>query len=280
MESAHIGSAIGGLRIRAIDYPAARMPPLPAQIRLVTLLLLVASSAFGQHAAAPRPRILAFFTTGGELDHLLFAQQAMQALGAKADEAGYAFAATSNWDTLDDVTLRDVRLVIWLNDMPHTPAQREAFERYMARGGAWLGFHISGFGNRAWPWFGEFLGGSRFSASNWPSLPARLNVDEVTHPILRGIPPTFVAPTNEWYAWAPSPRVNPDVRVLLTLDASNFPLGVKNTLNGGDIPVAWINTRYRMVYLNFGHGNQIFSTPTLPAIIDNSVRWLLGLNAV
>lgn len=238
-------------------------------------MLLVASAALGQQTAAPRPKILAFFTTAGELDHLLFAQQAMQALGARSGEAGYTFAATSDWDALNEASLRDVRIVIWLNGMPPAPAQRAAFERYMQRGGAWLGFHISGFGDRAWPWFGELLGGSRFSASNWPSLPARLNADAVTHPILRGVPATFVAPTNEWYAWTPSPRTNPDVTVLLTLDDSNFPLGVKNTLNGGDIPVAWINTRYRMVYLNFGHGNQIFSTPILPAIIDNSVQWLL-----
>jgi uncharacterized protein len=244
----------------------------------VSIGLLIASlgaSLGAQPAEAPRPKVLAFFTSGGELDHVLFAQQAMRVLGAKAADSGYRFAATSDWDALTDATLRDVRVVVWLNDMPRTPAQRAAFERYMKAGGAWLGFHIAGFGNDAWPWFRELMGGSRFSASNWPSLPARLNVDAIDHPILRGVPATFVAPINEWYAWTPSPRTNPAVKVLLTLDASNFPLGVKNTLNGGDIPVAWINTTYRMVYLNFGHGDKIFSTPTLPAIIDNSLRWLL-----
>ena len=52
-------------------------------------------------------------------------------------------------------------------------------------------------------------------------------------------------------------------------------LRVKNTLNGGDVPVAWINTRYRMVYLNYGHGDRIYSRPVLPTMIDNSVRFLL-----
>jgi uncharacterized protein len=66
------------------------------------------------------------------------------------------------------------------------------------------------------------------------------------------------------------------MKVLLTLDDSNFPLGVKNTLNGGDIPVAWMNTKYRMVYLNYGHGDRIYSTPILPTMIDNSVRFLLA----
>ena len=133
--------------------------------------------------------MLAFFTAGGELDHVLFAQQAMRALTARAADGGYAFAATTEWDDLNDTNLRDVRLVIWLNDMPRTPAQRQAFERYMTGGGAWLGFHVSGFGNAAWPWFTEFMGGSRFAASNWPSLPARVNVDDVAHPIVKGVPP-------------------------------------------------------------------------------------------
>ena len=43
----------------------------------------------------------------------------------------------------------------------------------------------------------------------------------------------FVAPINEWYSWAPRPRMNPDIKVLLTLDKSNFPMGVNNVLNGG-----------------------------------------------
>jgi type 1 glutamine amidotransferase len=238
--------------------------------------LFTSPRMLAQQPAETRPTVLAFFTAGGELDHVLFAQQAMRALGVRAGEGGYAFVATSDWDGLNDANLRDVRLVIWLNDMPHTAAQRQAFERYMTRGGAWLGFHVSGFGNNAWPWFTQFMGGSRFSANNWPSLPARVNVDDVEHPIVKGLPPSFVAPINEWYSWTPSPRADPDVTVLLTLDASNFPLGVKNTLNGGDIPVAWINKKYRMVYLNYGHGDRIFSTPILPAIIDNSVRFLLN----
>jgi type 1 glutamine amidotransferase len=245
-------------------------------IGCLALSFLTFPSGLAQQPAAVPPRVLAFFTPGGELDHFLFAQQAMRALGANATAGGYAFAATSDWDNLNDMNLRDVRLMIWLNDMPHTAAQRQAFERYVTGGGAWLGFHVSGFGNNAWPWFTEFMGGGRFTASNWPSLPARVNVDDVEHSIVKSVPSTFVAPINEWYSWTPSPRANPDVKVLLTLDASNFPLGVKNTLNGGDIPVAWINTKYKMVYLNYGHGDRIYSTPTLPTMIDNSLRFLLN----
>jgi hypothetical protein len=38
-------------------------------------------------------------------------------------------------------------------------------------------------------------------------LPAILSVDDKSHPIARGIPQTFLSPSNEWYVWAPSPRL-------------------------------------------------------------------------
>src|SRR5258705_12844547 len=111
-------------------------------IGCVAATLLTPPSLVAQQPQAARPKVLAFFTPGGELDHFLFAQQAMRAFGASASEGGYAFAATSDWDALNDANLRDVRVVIWLNDMPHTSAQRQAFERYMTGGGAWLGFTV------------------------------------------------------------------------------------------------------------------------------------------
>jgi type 1 glutamine amidotransferase len=252
-------------------------PFLCIPLAIALCLSCLAGTLMAQTNGAPLPKVLAFYTAGGELDHVLFAQQAIRALTANAAAHGYRFAATTDWDTFTDETLKDVAIVIWLNDQPHTAAQRAAFERYMNGGGAWLGFHVSGFANAEWTWYREFLGGSRFAASHWPSLPARVNVDDPAHPVMKDVAPTFVAPINEWYAWNPSPRTNPNVKVLLTLDRSNFPLGVKNTLNGGDIPVAWTNTAYKMLYLNYGHGDRIFTSPELSAMIDNSLRWLRDL---
>src|SRR5258706_15905310 len=108
----------------------------------VAVSMAIASFAWPQPQS---PKVLAFFTTGGETDHYLFAQDAMRRLGADAAAQGYGFAAPSDWDVLSDAGLKDVRLVIFLNDHPHTPAQRDAFRPYMEGGGAWLGFPFSGF---------------------------------------------------------------------------------------------------------------------------------------
>src|SRR5690242_3788686 len=87
-------------------------------------------------AQAPRPRVLAFFSAGGEIDHYFFATQAMRDFSEKANANGYSFSATNDWNALNDDTLRDVKVVIWLNGQPGNDAQRQAFQRYMERGGA------------------------------------------------------------------------------------------------------------------------------------------------
>jgi type 1 glutamine amidotransferase len=64
------------------------------------------------------------------------------------------------------------------------------------------------------------------------------------------------------------------VKVLLTLDPVNYPLGKKDILRGGDIPVAWTNTRYHMLYLNMGHGDQIFASPIQNRLFEDAIHWL------
>jgi type 1 glutamine amidotransferase len=104
----------------------------------------------------------------------------------------------------------------------------------------------------------NFLGGAVFYGNNWPPLPALLDVDDLSSPVTRRGPPHFMSPANEWYSWKPSPRANPSVKVLVTLARSNYPIGLKDTIEGGDVPVVWSNTRYRMIYMNMGHGDKIF----------------------
>ena len=114
--------------------------------------------------------------------------------------------------------------------------------------------------------------------NSWPPLPATLNVDDREHPVTKRMPATFESPSNEWYSWEPSPRLNRDVKVLVTLAPSNFPLGFKDILSGGDIPIVWTNTKYRMVYLNMGHGDKVLTSPTQNNMFEDALLWLLSKN--
>ena len=235
--------------------------------------------AAGQEAKAPF-HALAFYTDRGEPDHIAFANQAIAFYSDLSKKQNFEFSATTKWDDLNAARLKDVQVVVWLNDFPHNAAQRAAFEEYMTHGGAWLGYHVSAYNDEStgWPWFVKFLGGAVFYGNNWPPLPAVLDVDAPTDPVTRGLPKTVNAPSNEWYIWKPSPRENPDVKVLLTLDPKNYPIGLKDTITAGDLPVVWTNTRFHMIYMNMGHGDKIFDSADQNKLFENAVLWLGGRN--
>ena len=49
---------------------------------------------------------------------------------------------------------------------------------------------------------------------------------------------------------------------------------MKDTLVSGDLPVVWTNTKYRMLYMNMGHGDKNFTRPTQNRLFENAVLWL------
>jgi len=242
----------------------------------IAILLAACSTLAGAQQARPRFRVLAFYSENVEHDHVDFAHQALRFYSDAAQRDHFEFVSTTNWDDLNASTLAPYQLVLWLDDFPHTPQQRAAFEQYMTHGGGWVGFHIAAYNDSGthWPWFVSFLGGGVFYGNNWPPLPATLTVDDTRHPVTKRMPPSFLSPANEWYSWKPSPRLNKDVKVLLTLAPSNYPLGLKDVLISGDVPVMWTNTRYRMLYLNMGHGDKIFNNDLQNRLFEDAILWV------
>jgi type 1 glutamine amidotransferase len=240
---------------------------------LFALAFLFASASRAQQ---PAFHVLAFYSETVEHDHVDFAHQAIKFYTSAAQREHFEFASTTNWDDLNASNLSHYQLILWLDDQPHTAQQRIAFQNYMEHGGGWLGFHIAAYNDSdtRWPWLVTFLGGGVFYGNNWPPLPATLTVDDTSHPIAKRLPPSFLSPPNEWYIWQPSPRLNKDMKVLLTLSPSNYPLGFKDMLEGGDLPVVWTNTKYRMLYMNMGHGDRIFSSETQNHLFEDALLWL------
>jgi uncharacterized protein len=226
----------------------------------------------------PRFKVLAFYSHTVEKAHIDFADNAIQFFKELTVGNGFVFDTTSNMADLNDDKIKDYQLLMMINDFPHSQAQREAFSKYMENGGGWFGFHVAGYNDRTtnWPWFVNFLGGAVFYNNNWPPLPVKLFIDDTHHPITKGLPETFIAPVNEWYQWKPSPRENKKVNVLVSLSPENFPLGIKDIIPGGDVPVVWTNTDYRMIYLNMGHGPHIFADATQNKLIIAAFQWVIA----
>jgi type 1 glutamine amidotransferase len=226
----------------------------------------------------PSFHVLALYSANVEADHVLFAEQAVQFFTKAAAKDHFDFKSSTDWNELADPSLNQYQVVLWLNGSPTTEAQRANFQHYMEHGGAWLGFHAAGYNDKRthWPWYVDFLGGAVFFGNSWPPLPAKLVVDDKAHPVANKLPASFTSPANEWYIWKPDPRANKNIKVLLTLDPSNYPLGLKDTLKGGDLPVVWTNTKYKMIYMNMGHGDRIFDDATQNLLFENALLWLGG----
>jgi uncharacterized protein len=237
-------------------------------------MLLLTSALNAQ--SYPRFKVLAFYSITVEKAHVDFANDAIQFFKELTVGNGFVFDTTTNMADLNDEKIKDYQLLIWINDFPHNDKERAAFEKYMDNGGGWLGFHVAGYNDKTtkWPWFVNFLG-AVFYNNNWPPLPAKLIVDDTSHPVTKAIPVTFISPVGEWYQWKPSPRENKKIKVLLSLSPENFPMGIKHVIADGDMPVVWTNTDYRMIYLDMGHGPHILSDATQNKLIINAFRWVI-----
>jgi uncharacterized protein len=205
---------------------------------LAALLFAIAFLSVPLSAQAKTKHVLAFYSATVERDHVVFAEMAVKFFAADAKVHGYEFSSTTNWNDLNVAQLKDVQVMLWLNDSPHTPSQRAAFENYMEHGGGWMGFHAAAYNDEStgWLWFVNFLGGTVFFGNNWP----------------------------------------PAVKVFLTLAPSNYPLGLKDTIEAGDVPVVWSNKHYRMIYMNMGHGDKIFDSTEQNRCFEDALASLLA----
>jgi len=246
----------------------------------IKFILIVSLFIFSASVGAqfPRFRALAFYSNHVEPAHVEFAHDAIRYFQDLTIGDGFVFDTTSTMADLHAEKLQDYSVIIMLNDFPHSAEQRAAFEEYMKQGGGWLGFHVAAYNDRDthWPWLLEFLGGGMFYRNNWPPMPAKLVVDVPDHPVTKGLPESFISPENEWYQWQPSPRENKDIQVLMSLSPDNYPLGLKDIVPDGDLPVVWTNTKYRMLYMNMGHGNRIFTDPAQNMLIIAGLRWVVA----
>lgn len=211
-------------------------------------------------------RVLAFYTARQDAAHISFVHEANRWFPMMAARYGFQYDSTNDWNRMNPSVLKDYQVIIFLDTRPEDSAQRAAFRTYMEQGGAWMGFHFSGFAltpsayNQNWDWYhNEFLGSGQYKGNTWRPVSARLRLETRRHPLTRHLPRIILSAPNEWYSWEKDLRKNPHIRVLASIDSSSFPLGTGPKPNeiwhSGDFPVVWTNTKFHMLYFNMGHND-------------------------
>lgn len=242
-------------------------------------------------------RVLAFYSGAHDLAHISFVREAKRWFPEQGRAHGFEFEATDDWSRLNALSLTRYQVVMFLDARPEEAGQRAAFREYMEHGGGWIGFHFSGFAltpsqyPQDWNWYHEeFLGAGSYVSNTWRPTSAVLRVEARDHPITKGLPATIRSAPSEWYRWQHDLRTLANIRILLSIDPSSFPLGTgpkpSEIWHEGYYPVVWTNTRYRMVYMNMGHNDidyehktnaelsSTFSSPEQDTLILQALRWL------
>ncbi len=240
--------------------------------------------------------VIAFFTGREDQAHISFVHEANQWFPKMANANQFTYDSTNNWDNMNEKFLSGYQVVIFLDTRPELAAHRKAFEDYMKKGGGWIGFHFSGFAltpsdyPQNWDWYhNEFLGSGQYMSNTWRPTTAVLRVVATDHPVTKNLPDTFRVSANEWYRWTNDLRNSADIRILLAIDSSSFPLGTgpkkSEIWHSGFYPVVWTNRNYRMVYFNMGHNDidyehktnkdlsQTFGSPLEDQLILNALKW-------
>lgn len=229
------------------------------------------------YARAPRFQALICWDPSAEVAHVQFDKDAVDFFHHLTYGEGFLMDTTTNFSLYAD-RLNDYDVVVMLNTQPESEKDRLAFQRYMERGGGWIGFHAAAYNDRNthWPWLNEFLGCGKFLCNNWPPQAALVTCDNPGHQVTKTLPAEWVAPESEFYQWEQSPRKNQDVKVLLSISPKMYPFGIKDVVKWGDFPIVWTNTKYRMVYFNMGHGEEGFSDATQRLLFTNAFRWIVS----
>jgi len=239
-------------------------------------------------------KVIAFYTERNDLAHISFVHEANKWFPKMAAQNNFVYDSTNDWSKMNTDFLSHYQVVLFLDTRPDAPEQRAAFKKYMENGGAWMGFHFAGFAltpsefPQNWDWYhNEFIGAGQYVSNTWRPTPAILRVEDSNHPAMKDLPTTFKSSPNEWYRWEKDIRNNPDIKILLSIDSSSFPLGTGpkqyEIWHSGYYPVAWTNKKYRMIYANMGHNDIDYENKTnkeLSFQFDNETQNKFILNAV
>ncbi len=239
------------------------------KVSIISLLICVFCISGYENTAQSRSsafNVIAFYTLRDDKAHITFVHEANKWFAKAATAHKFRYDSTNNFNNLNPEFLSRYQVVLFLDSRPESPEQREAFQKFMENGGGWLGFHFAGFAlnnsqvPQNWDWYhNTFLGVGEFKSNTWRPTPAVLRVEDQKHPVTKNLPSTFTSAPSEWYRWENDIRKNPDIKILLSVDPSSFPLGTgpdpTEIWHEGYYPIAWTNKNYKMLYVNMGHND-------------------------
>ncbi len=219
--------------------------------------------------------VLVFDKTNGFV-HTATLPVARAMLDDIAARNGWDIYHTSNGAVMNDEMLSKFKLVVWNNTSGTTLSdeQGEAFKRYLANGGGFVGLHAAG-GDfyYSWDWYVNELIGAQFIGHTMsPQFQDAVVINEHAADLTNHIPDRWLVPNEEWYGFDKSVRGRSTV--VLSMDEDSYDpndAGMEN----GDHPIAWTHKigEGRVVYSAIGHQPATYLIPEYRTFVEKAMVW-------
>jgi type 1 glutamine amidotransferase len=235
-----------------------------------SLCAAVVPASAQSSASEPAFAVLVFSRTAGYRHESI--EAGIGALRRLGEQHGFRVEATEAAERFDDATLANYRVVVFLNTTGDVlnAGQQAAFERYIRRGGGFVGIHSATDTEYDWPWYGALVGA--YFKSHPRIQVATLRVIRDDHPSTRGLPGEWVR-RDEWYNFREDPSAG--VHTLILLDETSYGGGTMSTRH----PVVWYHDYDggRAWYTALGHTVETYAEPLFLAHVLGGIRWAAGM---
>ncbi|MGI8634358.1 MAG: ThuA domain-containing protein [Segetibacter sp.] len=240
---------------------------------LFTIIFLI--SCGGKRSG--KPRVLVFTKTSGwHHSSIPNGIAAIQKLGL---ENNFVVDSTADASYFNEDSLKNYSAVIFLSttgDVLNSD-QQLAFERYIQAGGGYVGVHAAADTEYSWGWYGRLVGGYFFDHpgihDTFPNVQEGVfNVVDQTNNATKHLPKQWKR-RDEFYSFK---KLNPDTKVLLTLDESTYQGGKRM----GTHPMAWYHEYDggRAFYTALGHTEESFADPLYLKHLLAGIQYAIGEN--
>ena len=244
------------------------------------ILLLVAGLFHSCDRTNPgKPRVLVFSKTAGfHHESIPAGIAAIQKLGSIN---GFEVDTSTNSSRFTDDSLKIYAAIIFLSTTGDILdyRQEDAFERYIQAGGGYLGIHAAADAEYDWNWYGKLVGGYFLDHPGiHDSFP---NVQEGVFLVSDPGESATKHLEKEWkrkdefYSYK---KLNPDVKVLLTIDENSYHGGHRMGIH----PMAWYHAYDggRAFYIEPGHTAESFEEENYLKLLLAGIQYTMDGNKV
>jgi uncharacterized protein len=246
-------------------------------VKVLIYVIAICNSLSYPQQKMPRFKVIALYENGGH--HIEYSRTARMWLDKLAADSNFTIDYIQNTEPVDSAFLSKYQLFIQLDYPPYgwTPKAVVAFRNYVVQGkGGWIGFHHATLlgefdGYPMWDWFSQFMGNIIYKNYIPGFATAKVNVEDRNHPVMKGVPSSFMVEKEEWYTYNKSPR--PNVHVIASVDETTYQ--PNSAIKMGDHPVIWTNPNFRArnVYIFMGHSPVLFNSEVYKTIFKNAIFW-------